>query len=161
MSISFETFSNALKNNPDKELNFYLPDSERIPQHFHITDVGSVVRNFIDCGGQTRTEQYVQIQLWLGADTDHRLTTDTADKILQQSQPVLNLLPDLSHSEVMIEYKRDLISQYPIESIKETGTEINVFLGNLDTQCLAALRHEQDVRNQNASACCSASGCCS
>lgn len=36
------------------ELNFVLPNGTIVPQHFHVTEVGQVTKNFIDCGGTVR-----------------------------------------------------------------------------------------------------------
>ena len=32
-------------------LKFQLPNGQFVPAHFHITEVGNVTRNYIDCGG--------------------------------------------------------------------------------------------------------------
>lgn len=39
------------------EVKFQLPNGEYVPQHFHITEVGIITRNFIDCGGTMRDEK--------------------------------------------------------------------------------------------------------
>ncbi|MBD3754987.1 MAG: hypothetical protein IE937_05010 [Gammaproteobacteria bacterium] len=137
-----------------------MPDGQAVPAHFHITDVGSVFRHFIDCGGQIGDEAYVQIQLWLGADSAHRLTAQTAGKILQQSQPVLARLPDLARSEVMVEYQTTLTSLYAIDVVRVTTDALLFALSAVQTQCLAALRHERDKVSGRAAACCAQGTCC-
>ena len=37
-------------------LKFQLPDGHFVPAHFHITEVGNLTRNYIDCGGIVRWE---------------------------------------------------------------------------------------------------------
>ena len=37
-------------------LKFQLPNSEFVPAHFHITEVGEITRKYIDCGGIQRQE---------------------------------------------------------------------------------------------------------
>ena len=32
-------------------LSFQLANGHFVPEHFHITEVGNVTRNYIDCGG--------------------------------------------------------------------------------------------------------------
>ena len=32
-------------------LTFKLPNGTKIPSHFHVTEVGLITREFIDCGG--------------------------------------------------------------------------------------------------------------
>ncbi|MDG4812634.1 DUF6428 family protein [Hydrogenovibrio sp. 3SP14C1] len=156
----FTEFQRILKEHSSKRLKFVLPDGNSVPEHFHITDVGSVFRHFIDCGGQLREESYVQIQLWLGADKEHRITSETATKILQQSQPVLNKIQQLESCEVMIEYQTMLTALYSIREMKNTEAEIIFFLEATKTQCLAALRHEQEKKQGYESSCCSKDSCC-
>lgn len=156
MTIKYRQFVNNLLQNPHCLLEFYLPDSTQVAAHFHITDVGSVFRYFIDCGGKTRDEAYVQIQLWLGKDSDHRLNAGAMLKILKQSQAVLNKLSDLATRDVLIEYKQTLTSQYPIADIKTTAKAIKVYLAPLTTECLAAIRHEQEKAGDD----CCAQSCC-
>ena len=38
-------------------VNFQLEDGSLVPEHFHVTEVGVVTKNFIDCGGTVRTEK--------------------------------------------------------------------------------------------------------
>ena len=45
-------------------VKFKLPNGELIPSHFHITEVGSIKKDFIDCGGTIRNESFVGFQLW-------------------------------------------------------------------------------------------------
>jgi hypothetical protein len=154
MTTKFQHFIDNLSKKPQSVIKFYLPDGKQIPEHFHLTDVGSVFRHFIDCGAQVRDESYVQIQLWLGKDIDHRLKGETALKILSHSSVVLNKLPNLQKTEVLIEYKEGLTSQYPIQRIEHTDQEINIYLKPSETQCLAAIRHEQDKVGCKSKSCC-------
>ena len=124
-------------------LEFYLPNGNQVPAHFHLTDVGSVFRHFIDCGAQVRNESYVQIQLWHGTDTAHRLNSNTVLKILSHSSVVLDKLHDLPSAEVILEYKDDVPSQYPIARIEQTDEVVKIHLKTSETQCLAAVRHQQ------------------
>ena len=64
-------------------LQFQLPNGHFVPQHFHITEVGNVTRNFIDCGGVQRQENKLNLQLWVASDTDHRLQPSTLLNILR------------------------------------------------------------------------------
>lgn len=50
-----------------------LEDGTVIPEHFHVTEVGLVTKNFIDCGGTIRKETVINFQLWNANDFDHRL----------------------------------------------------------------------------------------
>jgi len=71
---------NALDANPKRFPRFVLPDGDYIPAHAHVTEVGHLVRNFIDCGGLTGQEEKVVLQTHVGSDTDHRLRSDGLQK---------------------------------------------------------------------------------
>ena len=38
-----------LQKYPDRKLRFVLPNEQAIPSHFHVTEVGRVSKEFIDC----------------------------------------------------------------------------------------------------------------
>lgn len=159
MAIKYQNFTNSFINNSDHLIEFYLPDGTQIPKNFHITDVGSVFRHFIDCGGKIRNESYIQIQLWLGKDIEHRLNGQTVSTILKHSSVVLGKLSDLQNAEVIMEYKEKLTSQYPIKKIEVSNKSIKCYLEEIQTQCLAALRHEDEKRNIEVSDNCCNSKC--
>ena len=52
---------------------FVLPNGNFIPKHFHVTEIGVVTKDFIDCGGTLRQEKSVNFQLWTADDFDHRI----------------------------------------------------------------------------------------
>ena len=54
-------------------VTFQLPNGTFVPEHFHVTEVGLVTKNFIDCGGTVRNETVVNFQLWDANDFEHRL----------------------------------------------------------------------------------------
>lgn len=143
MTIQYQALIDSLSNNPQSRVEFYLPNGNQVPAHFHLTDVGSVFRHFIDCGAQIRNEAYVQIQLWHGTDTAHRLNSGAVLKILNHSEVVLDKLPDLPSADVILEYKEDVPSQYPITRIEQTDQLVKIHLQASETQCLAAIRHQQ------------------
>ena len=70
-------------------LKFQLPNGEFVPAHFHITEVGNITRNFIDCGGVQRQENKLNLQLWVASDTDHRLDPTNLLNILQLAEKQL------------------------------------------------------------------------
>ena len=37
-------------------VTFLLPNGTMVPQHFHVTEVGQITKDFIDCGGKIRHE---------------------------------------------------------------------------------------------------------
>ena len=143
----------ALERFPTALPRFVLPDGSYIPAHAHITEVGHVVKNFIDCGGLTGRNESVVLQTHVGSDTDHRLKSDRFAKILQLGERVL----PHQEFEVEVEYDCWVVSQYPVAKIKPAGGHLDIFLGAKRTQCLAQERAKQETTQT----CCGpAPNCC-
>ena len=96
-----------------QSLSFRLPNGETIPAHFHITEVGKVTKNYIDCGGTVREESKVNFQLWIANDTDHRLDPSKLLGIIELANPLIGS-QDL---DIEFEYQGDTICKYGIQSI--------------------------------------------
>ena len=54
-------------------VSFELPDGTMVPAHFHVTEMGLMLKNYVDCGGKMRNERSATFQLWVAGDTAHRL----------------------------------------------------------------------------------------
>lgn len=80
---------------------FQLPNGELVPSHFHVTEVGKVTKNFIDCGGTVRNEEVVSFQLWEANDYDHRLHPEKLIHIIELSEKIIGI-GDL---EIEVEYQ--------------------------------------------------------
>src|SRR5438874_11565086 len=145
----------VLKQHPDSFPRFVLPDGDHIPAHAHVTEVGHVVKNFIDCGGVMGKSETVLLQTHVGQDTDHRLRSDRFAKILQLGERVL----PHDQIEVEVEYDCCVVAQYPVSEVKVDSGQLDVILGKRRTQCLAQERRKV---LDTADACCAsvASACC-
>ena len=71
-----------------KTIAFQLPNGDLVPNHFHVTEVGRVTKNFIDCGGTVRNEEVANFQLWEADDYDHRLHPEKLTHIIELSEKV-------------------------------------------------------------------------
>ena len=91
---------------------FQLPNKSVVPEHFHVTEVGMITKNFIDCGGKVREEKVINFQLWEAADYDHRLAPSKLVNIIELSEKVLNINPEL---EIEVEYQSDTIGKYGLD----------------------------------------------
>jgi hypothetical protein len=111
------------------EVNFLLPDGTKVPDHFHITEVGMIDKQFIDCGGVVRRERVASFQLWEANDFDHRLKPEKMISIISLSEKVL-ALPDM---EVEVEYQSSTIGKYDLDF-----REGNFHLVAKSTACLAS-----------------------
>lgn len=141
------------------EINFILPNGSFVPKHFHVTEVGKVTKDFIDCGGTVRNEEVINFQLWENSDTDHRLFPGKLVSIIELSEKVLGL-PD---AEIEVEYQADTIGKYSLDF-----DGINFLLVAKQTNCLApdacgitppkVKVNMGDLTNENT--CTPGSGCC-
>ncbi|HSD14969.1 MAG TPA: DUF6428 family protein [Flavobacterium sp.] len=92
-------------------VNFQLPDGTFVPEHFHVTEIGEITKNFIDCGGTVRKETVVNFQLWDANDYDHRLKPQKLSHIIELSEKVLNI----GDNEIEVEYQSDTIGKYDLD----------------------------------------------
>ena len=138
-------------------LKFQLPNGQFVPAHFHITEVGNITRNFIDCGGVQRQENKLNLQLWVASDTDHRLKPTNLLNILQLAEKQLGN----SNLEVEVEYQQSTIGRYKLAF---NGAVFQLI--NTQTACLAPNQcgipqEKPRVRvTVNGLSCNPNSGCC-
>ena len=144
-----------------ENVTFKLGNGSFVPEHFHVTEVGMVTKNFIDCGGVIRTEKTVNFQLWNADDFEHRLKPVKLLNIIQLSEEKLGI----EDAEIEVEYQSGTIGKY---ALAFDGT--NFILQNKTTACLAqgacgipSGKAEKNLKglsvNQHAS-CTPGGGCC-
>lgn len=140
-------------------VNFNLPDGTAVPEHFHVTEVGLITKNFIDCGGTVRKETVVNFQLWNANDLDHRLKPQKLLNIIELSEKILGI----EDYEIEVEYQDTTIGKYDLDF---NGNDF--ILLNKQTACLAQDKcgipeEKQKVRlsdMNNEPSCCSPGGSC-
>ena len=150
--MKFHDLQSALQTNPKLFPRFVLPDGDCIPAHAHVTEVGHVVRSFIDCGGLSGREEKVVLQAHVGNDTNHRLRSDRFAKILQLGNRVI----PSGDLDVDVEYDCCVVAQYPIAKATPDGKHLNLILRKGRTQCRARERRESDTSGD----CCATSAAC-
>lgn len=110
-------------------LTFKLPNGSFVPKNFHVTEVGLITKNFIDCGGTVRKETVVNFQLWEDSqDEDHRLKPVKLLAIIALSEKVLGI----GDFEIEVEYQENTIGKYDLAFGGESFQ-----LLNKQTACLA------------------------
>lgn len=144
-----------------ENVEFQLENGSFVPEHFHVAEVGQIIKNFIDCGGVIRYEKAVNFQLWNADDYQHRLKPGKLLHIIQLSEEQLGI----EDSEIEVEYQGETIGKYDLEFNGK-----NFVLKNKTTACLAqescGLPSEKQKKNlselpvTSTSACNPASGCC-
>ena len=149
--MKLHELKSALRSNPNARIDVIFPDGDHIEPDFHVTEVGHVVKNFIDCGGTKRSTAACVLQTWVAAnDKDHRLSAEKLAKILELSREVV-AEEDLP---LEIEYEGCNIVQYPVDRIEASAGEVILFLGKKHTDCLAKEACGLE------SGCAPGSGCC-
>lgn len=142
-----------------KSITFQLPNGTLVPPHFHVTEVGKITKDFIDCGGTVRHEEVINFQLWNADDYDHRLHPEKLVNIIELSEKTLNL-KDLP---IEVEYQGQTIEKFGLEF---NGTQF--ILNSTATDCLAkdncGVPEPKQKLNfadlQTGNSCEPGSGCC-
>jgi hypothetical protein len=141
-----------------ENVEFQLENGTFVPGHFHVTEVGMITKNFIDCGGNLRKEEVANFQLWNADDFEHRLKPNKLLNIINLSEEKLGI-KDL---EIEVEYQTDTIGKFELEFKGKTFV-----LKNKTTACLAqeacgisTENQSQNNAKQNESSCRPNSGCC-
>lgn len=143
-----------------QKIEFKLPDGTKVPEHFHVTEVGEVTKKFIDCGGTVREEKVINFQLWEANDFDHRLAPQKLLSIIELSEKTLNL----RDYEIEVEYQADTIGKY---TLGYNGSEF--LLEPKFTNCLATdkcgippekIKVRLSDLNKASNGCTPGSGCC-
>lgn len=144
-----------------ENVEFQLENGKLVPEHFHVTEVGMVTKNFIDCGGTMRKEERVNFQLWDADDFEHRLKPGKLLHIITLSEEKLGI----GNFEIEVEYQDATIGKYDLDFNGK-----NFILRNKVTACLAQeacgiLQEKQkinlrELKSDQDSCCTPNSGCC-
>ena len=142
-------------------VQFKLENGTFVPEHFHVTEVGQIHKNFIDCGGVIRNEKTVNFQLWNADDFEHRLKPGKLLSIINLSEEKLGI----EDAEIEVEYQDGTIGKYDLDFDGNT-----FILKNKLTACLAeeacgiptekVRKNLSELTVNTASSCSPNSGCC-
>ncbi|MEN9332984.1 MAG: hypothetical protein RLY35_164 [Bacteroidota bacterium] len=111
-----------------QQVQFQLEDGTFVPDHFHVTEMGLVLKNYVDCGGKMRNERSATFQLWVAGDTDHRLTPQKFLGIIA----IADGLYSIQDIEVQVEYQQETIGVFDLNYNGE-----KFVLQSKQTACLA------------------------
>ncbi|EFK55781.1 DUF6428 family protein [Sphingobacterium spiritivorum] len=144
-----------------ENVEFQLENGTFVPEHFHVTEVGQIIKNFIDCGGVIRQEKAVNFQLWNADDYEHRLKPRKLLNIIKLSEEKLGI----EDAEIEVEYQSDTIGKYDL-----TFNGNTFIMKNKTTACLAQdacgipsekeKKNLSDLNTSQSSCCTTNSGCC-
>ena len=130
--MNVEKFSRLLASNPSAALYVMLPSGEFVPDHFHITEVGRVHKQFIDCGGTRREALSCVLQVWVANDTDHRLNSAKLSQIMKVAAGLVS-----DDMPLVVEYGSETVANYPLGDVEVTPKGLLLVLGAKPTACLA------------------------
>lgn len=133
--MNLPELKSRLRAQSDLNVSILRPDGTAIPAHYHLTEVGHVAKNFVDCGGKFRASETCVLQTHFASarDDGHRLTAGKFAMILDLAKPILPT-EDLP---VEVEYEAGLISQAPLAGVSVVGGDLQLQLGSKHTDCLA------------------------
>jgi hypothetical protein len=152
--MTLDRFLAVLTANPAAAaLHLMLPDGSFVPAHFHVTEVGRVRKDFIDCGGTVRSATTCVLQVWVARDVDHRLDTTKLAAIVRLAAPLLTA----ADMPVEVEYENGVVSQFPVAAAEVTPSGVLLHLGTKHPECLAPDRCGVGAAGAG---CGPAPGCC-
>jgi len=147
--MNVEQLLSVLEANADSTLQIKLPSGEFVPRHFHITEIGRIDKNFIDCGGSQHQSASCLLQAWTANDLDHQLVAGKLAKIFRMAEPILQS----AELPVEVEYGVDVAAQFMVSDVEVGANKLIFVLSGKQTDCLA--------KEQCGLEICSAPGCCS
>ncbi len=130
---TLDGLTEILKNEEPSSIRIFLPGGEQVPANFHVTEVGRVQKDFIDCGGTVRRSLHGQLQLLVANDFEHRITSKKLLGILKASEPVLGEEP----LPLSVEYGQKIAVVYEVTNLEVNDGILDVRLGEPETGCLA------------------------
>jgi hypothetical protein len=110
------------------ELTFVLPDGNKVPTHFHVTEVGLNTKHVVDCGGTVHVCETIRFQLWTANDPEHRLAPQKLKRIIAHPTPIFK------NKDLPVEF------EYQMETIGLFGLSFDdnkFWLTPKHTSCLA------------------------
>jgi hypothetical protein len=140
-------------------VSFELPDGTMVPAHFHVTEMGLMLKNYVDCGGKMRNERSATFQLWVAGDTEHRLTPQKFLGIIS----ICDGLYGVQDLDVVVEYQQATIGVFGLAfqnghfklTTKQTACLAEDACGIPETKLKVNMG---DLGNKNS--CTPGGGCC-
>lgn len=122
-----------LGENPEAGIRVLLPEGETVPPHFHVTEVGRIQKNFIDCGGTVRKSAHCQLQLLVASDVDHRLRSEKLKRIMEMSEPLF----EGEELPLVVEHEDGRTIAFPVTSADCVEGTVTLQLDLPHPACLA------------------------
>ena len=111
-----------------EQLEFVLQNGQKVPSHFHITEVGMTTKQFTDCGNTFRIQKTATIQLWTSVDFDHRLDSKKVLEIIRSTDKMF----EGEDLDIEVEFQQETVGKFGLDF-----TNNQFVLTNTKTDCLA------------------------
>lgn len=156
--MKLNELSVLLAKQENKPFKLLLPGGGEVPQSFHVTEVGYVKKQFLDCGDHYHQSNIVQLQAWVGEDPEHRLLAGKLMRIIARASE--NILPqDAGEFPVEIEYENLELTQFRIHDYAIAEDAVVLNLEAKHTDCLAKDRCLPKPGRADAALCCGGGKC--
>lgn len=111
-----------------EQLEFVLQNGQKVPSHFHITEVGMTTKQFTDCGNTFRIQKTATIQLWTSVDFYHRLDSKKVLEIIRSTDKMF----EGEDLDIEVEFQQETVGKFGLDF-----TNNQFVLTNTKTDCLA------------------------
>ena len=157
--MKISQFKSALQlAKPTDNPQFLQLNGLTVSAHYHITEIGLILKNFVDCGGVVRQERRASMQLWLANDTDHRMSAQKLLEIIEKAEQLFGLKDE----ELEVEYQGQTIETYGLIA-QDFGFQFTA----KKTTCLASdhcgipdAQLPLELQKKKKNTCTPNSGCC-
>ena len=142
-----------------EQLEFVLQNGQKVPSHFHITEVGMTTKQFTDCGNTFRIQKTATIQLWTSVDFYHRLDSKKVLEIIRSTDRMF----EGEDLDVEVEFQQETVGKFGLDYSNN-----QFVLTNTKTDCLAKtscgvvdkVKTKLSELTPETSCCGSESNCC-
>lgn len=154
--MELKAFTDVLNSHPDQELVFRFPSGETLAPHFHVTEIGKVTKDFVDCGGTRRMTESCMLQTLVANDVDHRLTAGKLAGVLKHAE-VLGLADS---APVEAEVQMGTIGIFAVDNAESVDGGLRFDLLEKRTACLAPEKCRLELPVLGQSCCDDDTDCC-
>ena len=155
--MNLESLKRMLAGDPSAQLMIQIGSEQNVAAHFHLTEVGKISKDFIDCGGVRRSSEKCVLQTYVANDVEHRLAPSKFLGILEKA----SVLGFGDETEVEIEVQGATIETYSVADVVNENGFLILRANPIQTACLAPDACGLPVSSGQSSGCCSSqSDCC-
>ncbi len=141
-----------------ENINIELPNGKLLDAHFHVSELTSISKKSIDCGGELHTEKNISLQIWIADDVEHRLSPDALLGIISTSEEKLAL----TNEEIQVEYQSETLGLYGVTFVGDRFvlTNTRATCKAMDSCTPITKKVKQSMKELSSAICTPGSDCC-